>query len=127
MALHRHKLSVTPVGTHGSGTGSASVVLSRYGELHSVFINYAATVTGNLTCVRLQTADATVNIFEKNTNSTDSWYFPRETVSTITGTSYSSLATALVMYPAVGTLVMRVGSSAPRTDAVTAYVFLREE
>jgi len=121
--MQKHVISVTPVGATGSGTGSTSVTLDGAGKLYGAYLDFKA-VTSD-TCVRLEALSPAISMFTLTGVNTDGWYFPRESVHTGTGASYTSTA-ALIQYPVIGSLVVRVGSSSASAAAVTAYVYMDE-
>jgi len=125
MALIRHKILVTPAGVTGVASGNTTVLLERYGDLHALYLDFASTVT-NDTVVLIKTTDPEIPIFTLTGSKTDAWYFPRETVNTATGASYTSTSTTLISYPIVGSLKVTASASSPVTDAVTAYVYIEE-
>jgi hypothetical protein len=121
--MHKHILSVTPAGTTGSATGSASIALTRMGELHAVFLDFT-TVTSD-TVTRLQLVDPPATMLTLTSVNSDSWYFPRSAINSSTGHSYTA-SYAAIRYPLVGTLVLRATSSTPTTNGVEAHVFVEE-
>jgi hypothetical protein len=124
--MYKQVLAVTPAGTTGSATGSASVVLETTGELNAIYLEFGSSVT-NDTRVNIQFADPVDNFLTVVSNS-GAWYFPRHPVSNTAGTSYTSTsALGLTRFPMIGTLVARAISSSPVTDAVTAHIYIDED
>jgi hypothetical protein len=121
--MHKHILSVTPAGTTGSATGSASIALTRFGELHAVFMDFGSITSDTVT--RLELVDPVNQMLTLTGVTTDAWYFPRSTLNTNTGATYTSTA-GMVRYPLVGTLVLRASSSTPTANGVEAHVYVEE-
>ena len=125
--MQKHILAVTAAGATGSATGSASIILGGAGKLYGAYLDLATNVTSD-TCIRIEALSPAVSVFVLagvTAASADGWYFPRESTHTNTGASYTS-TTALIQYPIVGSLAVRVGSSTPTAAAVTAYVYVDE-
>jgi hypothetical protein len=116
-------LSVTPAGSTGSATGSASVVLQRGYELEAVYIDFTS-VTSD-TWSRLELADPASVLLGPLNTTTDGWYFPRKLFNSSTGTSLTGTY-GMARYPLVGTLVGRAASSTPTTNGVEFHVYIRE-
>jgi hypothetical protein len=121
--MHKQVLSVTPAGSTGSATGSASVVLQRGYELEAVYIDFT-TVTSD-TWSRLELADPATVLLGPISGATDAWYFPRDNFNSPTGTSWTGTY-GVARYPLVGTLVGRAASSTPTTNGVEFHVYIRE-
>lgn len=121
--MQKHIIPVTPAGATGSATGSTAVALFGAGKLHGMYLDFKS-ITSD-TCVRIEALSPAIAVFSLVGSITDGWYFPREVVSSSTGASYTSTA-ALIQYPIIGSLVVRVGSSSASAAAVTAYVYVDE-
>ena len=121
--MQKHIFTITAAGVTGAATGSDTVVLSDPVSLYGVYLDFA-NVTSDA-CTRIEALLPTKSMFTLTGSTADAWYFPRESVHTGTGASYTSTV-ALIQYPVIGTLAVRVGSSTPTAAAVTAYVYVDE-
>lgn len=115
----------TGLGT--TGTVDASVTAAPWGvkgELHSAYFNFDSSVT-SVTNVTIAT-DAGVLFTLSNSNS-DSWYYPRDNPHNASGVAYAT-GSPLVMFPITeGTMRVSVSSSTPSVDALTAYLYIKEQ
>lgn len=121
--MQKHVYTITASGVTGSATGSGIVTLSDAVELHGVYLTFA-NVTSDA-CTRIEALSPTRSMLTLTGSTSPGWYFPRAVTHTNTGASYTS-TTALIQYPIVGSLAVRVGSSTPTAAAVTAYVYVDE-
>jgi len=123
--MQRMVATITPTGTAGASEGNATLTPGYNGKLYAVYLDYAANVT-SVTNVTLALTSPVLTVFTVSDNATDGWFWPRETAVTQSNTAYASTA-GLMAFPVVGHLRLSTSSSSPRTNAVTAYVYIEEQ
>jgi hypothetical protein len=115
----------TGTGTTGTVNASSDTVPGHNGKLYALYLDYGSTVT-SITNVTLALTTPVLTLFTVSDNSSDGWYWPRETAVTQSGTAYGSTA-GVLPFPIVGDLRLSVSSSTPSVTAVTGYVFIEEQ
>lgn len=118
--MQRLTISVTPSGTTGGASGSATATVFYSGLLHAVYMDYYGDTAS--TCIRLsQSIAPSQNLLEVAANTADGWYFPRSVLVTQDGSSTSGNTP----FPVTEHLVLSIGTSVPQEHI--AYVYIQEQ
>ncbi len=118
-------LALTTTGTTGAAAGAGTFGPFYAGELHAVYLDYAA-VTSVTNVILTQSENPQQALLTVSDNATDGWYFPRNTAVDSAGAAVISTA-GVFSFPVVSLLELEVSSSTPTASAVTAYVYIKEQ
>ena len=119
----RSIIAVTSAGTTGAAIGTTTNTPYYEGELHAVYVEYAATMTATTTA-RLSLADPSLALLTL-TATAGGWFFPRLVSSSNAGAAQPATA-GVFAYPVTGHLVGTVATAAPATDACKFTVYIKE-
>jgi hypothetical protein len=112
---------ITPSGSTGAATGSATLTPYFEGKLHALYVSYVSP-THTSTTVRVSEMSSPSQTFlTLAANTASGVYFPRSVLSTNAGVTVTSTSG---MYPVVGKLRVAVSTATPTTGNVTVFAYI---